>query len=189
MGPMTDADDVARPGDGPPSAGRRDEPDVFRPFRPVRGRFVVLGFALLLVVVFAGVAFVLPGDKLHGQWTLFDRIMIAGFGVVIAACVSRFAAIRAVPTRQTLTVRNLLTTRTLEWSEIVGVQFAGADPWVSLDLADTEELAVMAIQRADGRRARQEAARLAALVAALGEFSEPPSPPDAGPPTGPDGTP
>ena len=35
-----------------------------------------------------------------------------------------------------------------------------------LDLADTEQLAVMAVQRADGAFARQEAERLAALVQA-----------------------
>ena len=70
-------------------------------------------------------------------------------------------------------MRNLLTTRTVEWSQVVSVQFAGADPWVTLDLADTEALAVMAIQRADGARGRQDAARLAALVTALGEAGDP----------------
>ena len=47
-------------------------------------------------------------------------------------------------------MRNLFTTRTLSWREVVDVRFAGGDPWVTLALSDTDTLAVMAIQKADG---------------------------------------
>lgn len=142
---------------------------AFAVFRPRRGRYVATTFAALVVGVFTTVAIVAPG----AEWRPFDRVMLILFGLLIAWFLLRYARIRAVPSRETLVVRNLLTTRTLEWSEIVSVEFAGADPWVSLDLADTDELAVMAIQKADGPRARREAARLAALVAALGEAGGP----------------
>ena len=42
--------------------------------------------------------------------------------------------------------------------------FGGGEPWVTLDLADGDTLAVMAIQRADGEDAVAEARRLATLV-------------------------
>jgi hypothetical protein len=61
-------------------------------------------------------------------------------------------------------IRNLLTTRSLEWAQVISVQFGGGAPWVSLDLDDTDTVAVMAIQKADGAYGRAEAARLAALV-------------------------
>jgi hypothetical protein len=67
-----------------------------------------------------------------------------------------------------LTVRNLFTTRVVSWRSIVDVRFAGGDPWVSLELEDTDVLALMAIQKADGAFARAEARRLVALVQALG---------------------
>jgi hypothetical protein len=51
------------------------------------------------------------------------------------------------------------------WDEIVEVRFPDGAPWVSLELSDTDELAVMAIQRADGDDAKAQARRLAALVA------------------------
>ncbi len=151
-----------------PGSGSGAQAAAFATFRPRRGRIVATTFAVAVVVVFTGVALAAPG----GAWSPFDRVIVVLFGLVIAWFLLRYARIRAVPTRERLVVHNLLTTRTLEWSEIVSVEFAGADPWVSLDLADTEELAVMAIQRADGPRARREAARLATLVAALGEAGD-----------------
>ena len=142
---------------------------AFAPFRPRRGRAVATTAAILVVSVFTVVAFFLPGPRDAGNWTPFDRIMLIGLALAIAWFLLRYASIKAVPTRENLLVRNLLNTRTVEWSEILSVQFAGADPWVTLDLTDTDSLAVMAIQKADGPRARTEAARLAALVAGLGE--------------------
>ncbi len=145
---------------------------AFAPFRPRRGRAVATTAAVVVVLVFAVVAVFLPGPRDAGNWTPLDRVMLIGLALAIAWFLLRYASIKAVPTRESLTVRNLLTSRTVEWSEIVAVQFAGADPWVTLDLADTDSLAVMAIQKADGPRARAEAGRLAALVAGLGEAGE-----------------
>lgn len=154
-------------------AGAPDAPQppgaAFATFRPRRGRAVALGAAVVVALTFALGAFLLPGPSSLGQWRVGDRLILTAFGLVLAWFLLRYASIRAVPTRETLTVRNILTTRTLEWSEIVGVQFAGGDPWVRLDLADTEVLAVMAIQKSDGAVGRAEAARLAALVQGLGE--------------------
>ena len=107
-----------------------------------------------------------------GRWGLPDRIMLFGLGVVIAALAWRYASIIAVPSREGLRVRNLVLTRSLEWPEIVGIQFGGGEPWVSLDLLDGDTLAVMAIQKADGEVAGREASRLAALVQAFGESRE-----------------
>nr|WP_306239427.1 PH domain-containing protein [Ornithinimicrobium cryptoxanthini] len=72
--------------------------------------------------------------------------------------------VRALASADGLLVINLVHARQLEWAEILRVSFADGTPWVLLELADTEELAVMGIQRADGAFARAEAARLAALV-------------------------
>ena len=83
----------------------------------------------------------------------------------LAAFLGRYASIRAVGDDVGLTVRNLLITRTVSWEEIVEVRFPDGAPWVSLELTDTDELAVMAIQRADGDDAKVEARRLAELVA------------------------
>lgn len=148
-------------------AGRAED-GALAPFRPKRGRAVALGVVWASLALFGAIAVVIP-TQVDGRWGLADRLMFFGLGVAIAALAWRYAAIVAVPSRAGLVVRNLVVTRTLEWPEIVGIQFGGGEPWVSLDLDDGDTLAVMAIQKADGEIAGREASRLAALVQAFGE--------------------
>jgi PH (Pleckstrin Homology) domain-containing protein len=151
-----------------------DEQAAFAVFRPRRGRQVAYGFAALTLVLFAVIAVLLPGPDEGGTWRTGDKIFFGAVGVAIALLLWRFASIRAVPTREGLTVRNLFTTRRLSWQEVLDVRFAGGDPWVTLGLSDTDTLAVMAIQKADAEYGRAEAGRLAALVQALGPSAESP---------------
>jgi MFS family permease len=153
----------------PGPLGHEDSDEsAFAPFRPRRGRAVSLGFAIATLVVFGVIALLLPGPAEEGNWRVGDRLFFAGLGVAIAYVLWRYASIRAIPTREELTVRNLFTTRAVSWRSIVDLRFSGGDPWVTVELEDTDTLAVMAIQRADGAHGRSEASRLAALVQALG---------------------
>jgi hypothetical protein len=121
--------------------------------------------SVLSVGIFTCGALLTPSpDPSLGGWSVSDRVLLICCGLVFAAALWRFASIRAVPSRQGLVVRNLIMTRTLEWAQIIGVQFSGGAPWVSVDLDDTDTVAVMAIQRADGAFGQAEAARLSALV-------------------------
>ena len=133
-----------------------------------------MGVALAALVIFTAGAISVPqGDPMVGGWTILDRLTLVLIGVAIAVLMWRYASIRAVPTRQGLVVRNLFTTRRLDWPQIVRVQFGGGAPWVTLDLDDTDTVAVMAIQKADGSFSRAEAGRLSALVQVNGERPEP----------------
>lgn len=132
------------------------------PFRPRRGRVLPLVMAAGAIVVCAGVAI---GMGRGGGWHLGDQLALVGFGAALAAFLLRYASIRAVPDDDGLTVRNLLLTRRIGWAEVVEVRFPEGAPWVTVELDDTDEVAVMAIQRADGETARAEARRLAGLVA------------------------
>ena len=119
-----------------------------------------MGVALAALVIFTAGAISVPqGDPMVGGWTILDRLTLV--------------LIRAVPTREGLVVRNLFTTRRLAWPQIVRVQFGGGAPWVTLDLDDTDTVAVMAIQKADGSFSRAEAGRLSALVQVNGERPDP----------------
>ena len=140
-------------------------PDPYAVFRPRRGRRVALTMAVLSMLIFVSGAISLPRvDPLFGGWGVPDRLLLVGCGAAVSALLWRYATIRAVPSTQGLVIRNLLITRTLEWAQIVGVLFGGGAPWVSVDLADTDTVAVMAIQKADGAFGQAEAARLSALV-------------------------
>jgi hypothetical protein len=156
----------------PSAATPRQDP--YSVFRPRRGRKVATVVAIAALVIFTVGAISLPqGDPLVGGWTIVDRLTLVLIGVAIAVLMWRYASIRAVPTREGLVVRNLFTTRRLAWPQIVRVQFGGGAPWVTLDLDDTDTVAVMAIQKADGSFSRAEAGRLSALVQVNGERPEP----------------
>lgn len=177
MTPTSDGHDKGGPGDGDDDGAPRESPasapaDALAPFRPRRGRFVAQIAMWGSLIVFGGIAVLIPAQALGG-WNFADRLMFFGLGVVVAALAWRYMAISALPSRRQLVVRNLVVSRTVEWAEIVGVQFGGGEPWVTLDLVDGDTLAVMAIQKADGPVAQQQASRLAALVQALGETTEP----------------
>ncbi len=154
-------------------ASRPANSDPFRVFRSRRGRIVAWVLGSLSVVVFCGLGLALPAQGGLTQWHAPDRLLVASMGVAIAALCWRYATIRAVPTRSSLVVRNLFTTRELDWAQILRVQYGIGAPWVTLELDDTDTIAVMAIQRADGAVSTSEAGRLAALVQALGEARPP----------------
>jgi len=121
--------------------------------------------AVVSLTIFGVGAVSLPQiDPLFGGWGVLDRLVVGSCGVAISALLWRYASIRAVPSPQGLVIRNLVTTRRLTWAQIVRVIFGGGAPWVSVDLDDTDTVAVMAIQKADGAYGRAEAARLSALV-------------------------
>lgn len=132
-------------------------------FRPRRGAIVARVAAVACLVVFAVVAVVVPGGGSAGFGT-FDRVSTLVFGLLVAAALWRYAVLRAVPSPTGLRVVNLVRSRDLAWAEILRVGYSEGSPWVVLELTDTEEVAVMAIQRVDGDLAQREANRLAALV-------------------------
>ncbi|WP_151523262.1 PH domain-containing protein [Serinicoccus kebangsaanensis] len=142
-----------------------DTSDPYAPFRPVTGARVARAAAIAAVLIFGLIAVLGPSYAgASPMMSLLNRVFIGGFGLAMGAFLWRYALIRAVPSATGLVVVNLVRRHELEWSQVVQVGFSSGAPWVVLELTDTEELAVMAIQRADGRRAQQEASRLAALV-------------------------
>ena len=98
------------------------------------------------------------------RFQLIDRLTCTGIGVAVAAFMSRYATLHARPDAEGLWVRNLGAGQFVTWPELTAVRFSQGMPWVRLDLADGTDLAVMAIQRADGPRSVDEAQRLADLV-------------------------
>lgn len=147
---------------GVPDHGPRDP--LHAPFRPRLARAVSVSFAVAVVVLTLVLAIALPTDG-SGAFALPDRLGIVLVGAAIVVFLWRQASVAAVPDVDGLTVRNLVFTRRLEWAEIVSVRFGSGRPWVQLDLADGDTLAVMGVQESDGARAVEESRRLATLVA------------------------
>ena len=139
-------------------------PDLYAPFRPRRGRAVAMTMATLSVVIFTGFALLAPTPAEGGSFAVGDRIMMVALGLTIAAFLWRYTAIRAVPDEQGIDIRNLLLSRRVEWEEVEAVRFHGGAAWPVLALHDGDEVAVMAVQKADGGSSSTDATRLASLV-------------------------
>ena len=142
--------------------------EAYAPFRPRRGPLVSVVLAVAVGAMSIGLALFVAGRV---EW--WDRAGFLAFGAAVVWFLQRQATVRADPTPTHLTVRNLVHTRTVAWSEVTDVHFGGGRPWVQLDLADGDTLAVMGVQRADGAAADAQAARLAALAAAHGPSGRP----------------
>ncbi len=137
--------------------------DPYARFAPRRARVVSLVLAVGVMVMCVALAFFVTGVV---QW--WDRAGFLVVGALIAWFLYRQATVRADPTREGLTVRNLFDVRTVPWGDVLEVRYGGGRPWASLELEDGDTLGVMAVQRADGATAEAEASRLAALAAAHG---------------------
>ena len=126
-------------------------------FAPRRTRVIAIVTAAAFAVLMAVLTFTVPGVR------AVDAVGFALLALLMAWFMWRQARVRAVPSPDGLVVVNLFITTRLEWAQIVSVRF-GDRPWPQLDLSDGDTLAVMGIQRSDGRFARDEAVRLAGLV-------------------------
>ena len=144
-----------------------DAPSLYAPFRPRMTRVAGAGIGGLLAV--SGIVLWLTSPGAPGAG--YDALNTAGLVVLLGLALTlvwRHATVHALVTPEGIRVRNLVHTTVLAWDQIEGVRFGSGQPWVSLDLTDGNELAVMAVQSADGPFATQEARRLATLVSAHG---------------------
>lgn len=133
---------------------------LYAPFRPRLARAVAVVLAAIVAVGTPALVLTIPGE--YGGADLTGFMLV---GVAVVWFCWRQASVRAVVDERGVSVRNLMLSRRLDWAEIVSVRFGAGRPWVQLDLADGDTLAVMGVQRADGAFAAAEASRLATLVA------------------------
>ena len=140
-----------------------DDPAVDKQYAPFRPRLARIVTAVMAVVVIVGTVVVMVSIPELGP---ADQIGFALLGLLIVWFCWRQFSVAAIPSADGLVVRNLMITTRLQWAEVVSVRFGSGRPWVQLDLADGDTLAVMGVQRADGERANAEARRMATLVAA-----------------------
>lgn len=130
-------------------------------FDSPRARLTAWVVAISALIIFGLVVFVIPLP-----WNTTERSSIAIIGVAIAALMSRYATIHAIARADSLLVRNLAGPKIVPWREIEEVLYDERGmPWVKVVLTSGEEMAVMAIQRADGPGTLAKAEQLAQLAA------------------------
>lgn len=134
-------------------------------YTPRRTRMAAYTVAVGVLVVLTVTGLVMQrfGPQI---WGVGDTVGLIGTAVVIAAGALAVARPRLDCDERGCVVVNLVTTRALEWEEIVHVSFRPGDPWITLDLADGRTWPVMALQSSGKQHFR---VGLAQFLALLGE--------------------
>lgn len=142
-------------------------PEVPHTWRPRTVRRVAYGLGLLIVVTFAVMAVILPMD-----WRTLDRVMLVGFGILVAGGLHLLGRPRLTVEENRVLVVNGIRTHVLSWQEILDIQMPEGEPWPCVDLSDGTSLPVMGIQSTDGESARQAVEDLRVMLH-RGEADEP----------------
>ncbi|HKD96711.1 MAG TPA: PH domain-containing protein [Micromonosporaceae bacterium] len=124
--------------------------------------------AVVVVLVFAGLAFTLRGrtDSGDSYFRPEDQIAMILLGFLAAAGVLWFTRPRVVADTHTVRVRNLLGWVEVPWEIVAAVRFDRGHPWASLELRDDDVISIMAVQAADKEYAIAAVRGLRALLAA-----------------------
>ncbi|MGW0435773.1 PH domain-containing protein [Micromonospora sp. NPDC003197] len=136
--------------------------------RPQRIRVMCWSMAVVTVVVFSLIATSLTGPTGSGPATFQrgDQLAMIGLGVLVALGILMFTRLRVEADAQGIRVRNLLGSYDVPWDEVRAVRFNRGSAWASLELADEEQLNILALQAVDKEHAVAGVRALRALHAA-----------------------
>jgi hypothetical protein len=133
--------------------------------RPHRIRIVCWVSAIALVAVFTAVATSLRGSTGEGAATFQhgDQLAMIGLGLAGAIVILMFTRPRVEADAQGIRVQNVISSYNLPWEVVRAVSFDRNASWASLELADDEEVPIIALQAADKERAVAGVRRLREL--------------------------
>jgi len=146
-------------------AGTSSGGDVVRA-RPVRLRRVAVGAAVVVVALFAVIAALLGQTTSEG--VVFgpgDQVAMVLLGLLVAGCLLLLGRPTVTADLEGVRVRNVFTTKDVPWEVVRAVSFPDGSPWAVLDLADDDQISVLAVQATDGQRAVAAVRALRALQA------------------------
>ena len=143
-------------------------PDVVV-IRPRKVRRVCWVLAPSVAALFAVLGTLLGGPTGADTEAIFrpgDQAAMVVLGLLAGAAILVFTRPKVVADEQHIKIQNVVGGYDLPWSVVRRVRFDKGNPWVSLELADDEVVAVMAVQAADKEHAVAGARQLRALLAA-----------------------
>jgi len=133
---------------------------------PRRLRLVTALAATGLVVAMTVVAVLLKSSTTGVvAFHTADQVAMVGLGLAMGAGVLLVGRSRVEADAERLRVRNVLVDHEVPWSAVRAVRFDEHSPWATLLLSNDDELAVSAVQAADGERALVAVRGLRALLA------------------------
>jgi len=133
---------------------------------PRRLRLMTAVMAGVLVVAMTVVAVLLKSSTTGVvSFHTSDQVAMVGLGLALGAGVLLVGRSRVDADAGGLRVRNVVISHEVPWSAVRAVRFDEHSPWATLLLSNDDELAVSAVQAADGERALVAVRGLRALLA------------------------
>jgi hypothetical protein len=133
---------------------------------PRRLRLITALAAAGLVAVMTVVAVLLKSSTTGVvAFQTSDQVAMVGLGLAMGAGVLLVGRSRADADADGIRVRNVVVNHEVPWSAVQAVRFDEHSPWATLLLTNDDELAVSAVQAADGERALVAVRGLRALLA------------------------
>jgi hypothetical protein len=133
---------------------------------PRRLRLITALAATGLVAVMTVVAVLLKSSTTGVvAFQTSDQVAMVGLGLAMGAGVLLVGRSRVDADADTVRVRNVVINHEVPWSAVRAVRFNEHSPWATLLLTNDDELAVSAVQAADGQRALVAVRGLRALLA------------------------
>jgi hypothetical protein len=153
------------------------EPSLPHTWRPLGVRLAMLFFGGLLVVVCVAGWFAV-GSEVRSRVTIYQQVTVLLLAVLASAVAWGLVRCRLTADDRGLVVVNGYRRRAYDWAEVLAVHLPSGAPFATLDLADGTSSLSLAIQSADGERARVAVRQLRLLLArTAAESLQRPDPP------------
>ncbi|UPK73221.1 PH domain-containing protein [Nocardioidaceae bacterium SCSIO 66511] len=133
-------------------------------YRPIGARIVAYVASGCFLVMFLVITFALPAD-VRDSVTPPQLITLLAVFLGALAILHGIGRTRVRTDDQGVHILNGYRRYDLEWAEVISIELGRGAPWAMIDTTDGEAVAVMAIQSADGTRARAAVRRLRAEAA------------------------
>jgi hypothetical protein len=134
---------------------------------PRRLRLLCAGVAAVVVVVVGIAALVLKSSSTGVvRFGIADQVSVFAVGLAVAAGILALGRSRVDADASGVRVRNVLSSRELPWSVVRAVRFDRKSAWATLQLANGDDVAVLALMAVDRERAVVAVEGLRALLAA-----------------------
>lgn len=145
---------------------------------PVRLRRVAVVAAAVVAATFVVIAVLLGDTRSEGViFGVGDQVAMVVLGLLVAGGILLIARPSLVADERGLRVRNILASHDVPWEVVREVAFRDGSPWATLELADDDQLALLAVQASDGDRSVVTVRALRALQARHAAAGEgPPAP-------------
>lgn len=134
-------------------------------YRPRKSRIGAWIGAAICLGGFTALSFTLGSQTVEGgAVTWADQAGMIGLGVIGAVIILSFLRLRVRADERGIEITNVAQKRYFPWELVTAVNFTEKMTWATVELADDDEMSIMAVQVTDKERAVAAIKHLRALL-------------------------